>query len=227
MASALEARLLEGIAQGVALRIGGIVGGVAELAAEGVASEAAEEAALLVDPGGDVDREVAGMRALGESPDHLQAVDDAHRPVEPAAFGLGIGVRADEQRAARPGRTAEHRADAVDARIQSRFAHPLAQPAARLHVDGSERLAHHAGAAGAEAAQPVKVAEQAIRVDPDFRWTHVRAFRSRSGPSVGNLRCGERVPGVSGKAIRGDPQNDSQESNRRRTFSVMRDTLLS
>ena len=61
---ALEARLPEGIAQDVALCIGGIVGGVAELAAEGVASEAAEEAALLVDPGSDVDREVAGMRAL-------------------------------------------------------------------------------------------------------------------------------------------------------------------
>ena len=193
---ALEARLPEGIAQDVALRVGGIVGGVAELAAEGVAAEAAEEAALLVDPGGDVDREVAGMRALGEGPGHFQAVDDTHRPVEPAALGLGVGVRADEQRAARPGRTAEHRADAVDARFQPCFAHPLAQPTARLHVDGSERLAHHAGAAGAEAAQSVEVAEQAIRIDPDLGWIHGRAFCNRSRPSVDNLRCGERVPGV-------------------------------
>ena len=34
------------------------------------------------------------------------------------------------------------------------------------------------------------------------------------------------LPGVSGKVIRGHPQNGSQESNLRRTFSVMRDTLL-
>ena len=171
--SVLEACVPERIAQDIALRVDGIECVLPKLAAEGMAAEAAEEPALFVDPGSDIDRQIAGFGTLGQGPGHFQSVDDAHRPVEPAALGLGIGVRSDKQCVTGFGGTTEHRADAVDARFESRFAHPFAQPAARLQVDGSKRLADDAAPTGAECAQPVKIAQQALRVDPDLGWIHV------------------------------------------------------
>ena len=55
---------------------------------------------------------------------------------------------------------------------------------------------------------------------------HVRRPGALAGDAVQAIGLVAR-PGVFGEVICGDSQNGSQESNLRRTFSVMRDTLLS
>ena len=98
---ALETRFPQRIAQGRALHVDGIVRVFPEFAAEGVASETAEEPALLVDPGSDVDRRIAGCGALGQGRATSRPVDDAHRPVEPSPSGW-VSV-CDPMESARPG----------------------------------------------------------------------------------------------------------------------------
>ena len=122
--------------------------------------------------------------AFGEGARHLQAVDDPHRPVEPAPLRLGVGVGADEK--GRPGvsRAAEHGSDPVDAGVEPRLTHPLAQPVPRLDVDRAERRADNPDPVGAEFAKSPEVAEQAVRVDGDVggaRWrAHLRSWITMS-----------------------------------------------
>ena len=101
-----------------------------ELAAEDLAPEAGGEGAFLVNPRGDVHREVLRLVALGESARHLEAVDDPHRPVQPTSPGLGVRVGADEQ--GRPGvaGATEDGADPVDAGVEPRLLHARAKPVA-------------------------------------------------------------------------------------------------
>ena len=174
-----------GRAKGVAERRPVVIGGIADrtggrqLAAERLAPEAGGEPAFLVDPRGDVDREVLRLLALGEGARHLESVDDPHRPVQPAAPRLGVGVGADEKGRAGIARAAEYGPDPVDAGVEARLLHARAQPAARLDVDRAQRLAHDPDAARAEPAEAPEIAEEAVRVDGDVdgvRWgSHLRS----------------------------------------------------
>ena len=170
-----EPRLAQGVAERLPLAVGGVTDRARRLhlAAEREAAEAGGERAFFVDPRRDVDREMLRLAAFRERARRLDAVDDPHRPVQPAAPGLGVRVRADEQGGPGIARAAEYRPDPVDARIEARFLHARPEPVAGLDVDRAQRRADDPDAARAEAAEPPEVAEQAVRIDGDVdgaRW---------------------------------------------------------
>ena len=102
---------------------------------------------------------------LAEGARELEAVHHAHRAVEPAPGGLGVGMRAHQEGLAIRARAAEHGAESVDAGVEPRLAHALHQPVAGFDVHFGERLAHDARAHPAELAQRLQVVEQALPVD--------------------------------------------------------------
>ena len=57
---------------------------------------------FLVGPGGDLDAEPGAIRVGGKGAGEFEPVDHAQRAVEPAAIGLGLAVRADQQPPPRP-----------------------------------------------------------------------------------------------------------------------------
>ena len=204
-----EPGLANGLAQGLPVVVGEIPSRLRrQLATEREAPEAGEEGALLVDPGCDVHREMARRFALREGPRHLEAVDDPHRAVEPATPRLGVRVRAEED--GRPGvaRAAEHGADPVDMRFESRLAHPLAEPVARFDVDRGQRLPDDADPAGAEFAEPPQIREKAVRIDRDGGGARRRVhFRSCIAILVNSL-----CPRVAPCQFAGVPDGDSARS---------------
>ncbi len=52
---------------------------------------------LLVGPGGNLDAEPGAIGVGGEGAGEFEAVDHPQGAVEPAAIGLGLAVRADQQ----------------------------------------------------------------------------------------------------------------------------------
>ncbi len=80
---------------------------------------------FLVGPGGDLDAEPGAIGVGGKGAGELEPVDHAERAVEPAAVGLGLAVRADEQPPPRAAMTADDVADAVDDRVEPRLAQPV------------------------------------------------------------------------------------------------------
>jgi hypothetical protein len=78
---------------------------------------------------------------------------------------LRLDVRAGEELATARAGKAEHVADPVDRRLEAGPFHALDEPLARLHVLGRKRRPMHAGLMGADLAQFVEVAQQAIGID--------------------------------------------------------------
>ena len=151
---------------------------------EGEAAEAAAEAAFLVEPGCDIDRKVAGRGRLRQRPRDLESVDHAHRPVEPAAGRLGIGVGADNHRPAGVAGAAQDISGPVNARVEPRLGQPGAEPAPGFEVDWRERRPHHPGPAGAEFTQGSQIGDQPIAVDGYFDFAHVRSPVASSAVTV-------------------------------------------
>ena len=87
--------------------------------------------AFLVRPGDDLD---AAIRIVLKGAGELQPIDHAQGAVEPAAVGLGLTVRTDQQPAARPGLAADHIADPINHRIEPGLAEFIGQPMPRLDV---------------------------------------------------------------------------------------------
>src|SRR3984893_5718780 len=96
---------------------------------------AAEKVAVvtfLVRPSGDLDAEPRTAGVRGKGPGQLEPVDHPERAVEPAAIGLGLAVRADQQPPTGQGIPAEHIATAVDHRVEPGLAIFLREPVPRL-----------------------------------------------------------------------------------------------
>ena len=106
-------------------------------------TRAAEEIAFLVLPGNRVDGEIRGFRVLGAGPRYLQPIDHAKRAVEPASLGLGVGMRADDQRRPVLARASKHVPHPVKGRVQSRFFIALLDPASSFHVGVAECWTDH------------------------------------------------------------------------------------
>ena len=123
--------------------------------------------AFLVSPGGDIDAEPGAVRVGGEGARQLEAVDHAQRAVEPAAIGLGLAVRADQQ-APPLGRpiAADHIADAVDDRVEPGLAQLPGQPMPRLDIDRRIGRPMNAGLVPTELGKPLEVGNDALSIDP-------------------------------------------------------------
>ena len=132
---------------------------------ERAAAHEVAEMPFLVAERRDIDAEAGAGRVLGEGPRRLQRVDDAERAVEPAGMVLRLDVGAGEHLAAGRAGKSQHVADAVDDRLEPGLSHALGQPLARRHVLGREGRPVHAGLVGADLAQRVEIAQQAVGID--------------------------------------------------------------
>src|SRR5690242_12675016 len=154
--------------------------GVAEHPDERAAADHLAPMALLVSPRGDVDREMRGLWVLGERARDLQPVDHAHHAVEPAATRLGVGMRAEQDARAGLGTLAQHRANAVDHRLEPRLLHATGQPVPALDVLRRQVRAVHASLVAAEIGDAPQVREESFAVDPrHIRSPHPRLRRPR------------------------------------------------
>src|SRR3984893_1860065 len=129
------------------------------------AAEKVAVVALLVRPSGDLDAEPRTAGVHGKGRGRLEPVDPPERAVEPAAIGLGLAVRADQQPP--PGRAvaADHITDAVDHRIEPGLAQLVGEPMPRLDIDRRISRAVDAGLVAAELGEPPEVAEDARSVN--------------------------------------------------------------
>ena len=101
---------------------------------------------LLVRPAGDVDAAAQGAR-------HLQAVDHAHRAIQPAGMRLGLEMAADQQERPLPSPAADDVADAVDLGIQPGLGQARGEPVPRLDVVRRVGRPVHPGPVGADRPQ--------------------------------------------------------------------------
>ncbi len=138
---------------------------LAERADERAAAEIIAVMAFLVGPGGDLDAEPGAIRIGGKGAGQFEPVDHAQRAVEPAAIGLGLAVRADQQPAPRPGIAADHIADAVDHRVEPGLAQLVGEPMPRRDIDRRIGRAVDAGLVAAEFGKPIEVGDDALSVD--------------------------------------------------------------
>ena len=118
--------------------------------------------AFLVRPRGDLDdASCIAVKDAGE----LQPINDAQGAVEPAAIGLGLAMRTDQQPAAHPGIAADHITNPVDHRIEPRFAEFIGQPMPRLDVDRRIGRPVDPGLVAAEFCKPLQIRDNALSVD--------------------------------------------------------------
>src|SRR5215469_6678809 len=121
--------------------------------------------AFLVGPGDSVDTDPGTVRILGKSARKLQSVDDAERTVEPAAIGLGLAVRAEQQHPPRAWIAADDVADPIDYRVEPRLAKFFGQPVSRLNVGGRISRPVDAALVAAEFGKPFQIRNNAISID--------------------------------------------------------------
>ncbi len=121
---------------------------------------------LLVGPGDRIDAEPVAIRIGGEGARQLDRVDDAERAVEPAAIGLRLAVRADQQTAAGGMVAAKDIADAVDLGNEAGGGELLGEPMARGDVVGRIGRAMHAGLVASELGQPLQIRHHPLAIDP-------------------------------------------------------------
>ena len=136
--------------------------------------------AFLVGPGGDLDAEPGAIRVGGKGAGEFEPVDHAQRAVEPAAIGLGLAVRADQQPALRPGIAADDVADAVDDRLEPGLAEFLGEPMPRLDIDRRIGRPMDAGLVAAEFGKPLQIGDDALSVDGRHVFT---PFSGRGNPA--------------------------------------------
>ncbi len=156
-------RLAQRRAVVAALRLVDLV--LAERADERAAAEIAAVMAFLVGPGGDLDAEPGAIRVGGKGAGQFQPVNHPQGAVEPAAIGLGLAVRADQQPPPRPGIAADHIADAVDHRLEPGLAQLAGEPMPRLDIDRRIGRAMDTGLIAAEFGKPTEVGDDALSVD--------------------------------------------------------------
>src|SRR5579862_4867786 len=90
--------------------------------------------ALLVGPGDAIDPEPGKAGIATECARHFERVDDPERTVEPAAFGLRLAVRPEQQAAVGAGGVAKDIADTVDRRVEPGLGEFLGEPMARSKI---------------------------------------------------------------------------------------------
>ena len=134
-----QRRAVVAVVAGVELRL-------VHQAAERAAAEERAVMPLLVRPAGDVDAAAQGAR-------HLQAVDHAHRAIQPAGMRLGLQMAADQQERPLPSPAADDVADAVDLGVEPGLGQPGGEPVPRLDVVRRIGRAVHPGAIGADRPQ--------------------------------------------------------------------------
>jgi len=141
--------------------------------------------AFLVGPGDAIDAKPGESGVGGEGARQLQRVDDAERAVEPAAPGLRLAVRADQQVPLRDVVAAEDIADPVDLGDQSGLGEFLGEPMARGHVDFRIGRAVDPGVVAAEFGEPPQVGDDAGSVN---------SWHDRGNLQRINLASGEAPP---------------------------------
>src|SRR2546423_4354509 len=137
---------------------------------------------LLVAEHHDIDAGIAArfLNAAGG----LERVDAAERAIEPAGMVLRFQMRAGKDFAAARPALSQNIADAIDRRLEAGLGAPLREPLPRCDVFGRKRRAVHASLVGAEGAQLIEIAEQAVGLDGGHGT--LSSFRNRPKAGVRN-----------------------------------------
>jgi hypothetical protein len=139
--------------------------GLVEHAGERAAAEHVAVMAFLVGPGDRLDAEPGEVGIAAKGARHLQRVDHPERAIEPAAFRLGLAVRADQQAAGRVGRAAKDIADAVDHRFEARLGELPGEPVARGDIGFGIGRAVDPGLVAAEFGEALQIGDDPVSID--------------------------------------------------------------
>ena len=153
---------------------------VAERADERAAAEIAAVMAFLVGPGGDLDAEPGTIGVGGKGARELKPVDHPQCAIEPAAIGLGLAVRADQEPPLCPRVASDDVADAVDGRIEPGFAQFPGKPVPRFDIDRRIGRAVDAGFVAAEFREPLQIGDDAPTVDARHCFALTRGDRPKT-----------------------------------------------